>query len=55
VLRRDAAGHNAPGLYGAGSGLAAPGNQQFWQGTGGLTGLAEASDVFSSGLIGSDQ
>jgi hypothetical protein len=42
-------------LYGAGSGLAAPGNQQFWQGAGGLAGVAEARDRFSSGLVGSDQ
>ena len=42
-------------LYGSATGLAGAGNQQFWQGAGGVAGVAEAGDLFSSDLAGSDQ
>ncbi|HEV8424639.1 MAG TPA: hypothetical protein VGS14_05565 [Actinomycetes bacterium] len=59
VLHEDIGAIPDPGavnvLYGAGNGLAAPGNQQFWQGAGGVAGVAEADDLFSWALVGSDQ
>jgi hypothetical protein len=42
-------------LYGAAGGLSAAGNQQFWQGAGGVAGIAEDFDVFGWALVGSDQ
>jgi hypothetical protein len=43
-------------LYGgAAGGLSAVGNQQFWQGAGGVAGVAEDFDVFGFALVGSDQ
>jgi hypothetical protein len=42
-------------LYGAAGGLSAAGNQQFWQGAGGVAGVAEDFDVFGFALVGSDQ
>jgi hypothetical protein len=42
-------------LYGAGNGLDAAGDQQFWQGANGLAGVAEEGDIFTSSLVGSDQ
>jgi hypothetical protein len=42
-------------LYGAGGGLTAAGNQQFWQGAGGVVGTAEVGDNFGFALPGSDQ
>jgi hypothetical protein len=43
-------------LYGAAAGgLSAAGNQQFWQGAGGVAGVAEDFDVFGWALVGSDQ
>jgi hypothetical protein len=41
---RDAGAVNV--LYGWGSGLSSAGNQQFWQGAGGVAGTAEEEDVF---------
>jgi hypothetical protein len=42
-------------LYGSGSGLSSAGNQQFWQGAGGVAGTPEPDDEFGSALVGSDQ
>jgi hypothetical protein len=43
-------------LYGgAAGGLSAAGNQQFWQGAGGVAGVAEDFDAFAWALVGSDQ
>jgi hypothetical protein len=43
-------------LYGGGpGGLSAAGNQQFWQGAGGVAGVAEDFDAFGWALVGSDQ
>jgi hypothetical protein len=43
-------------LYGgAAGGLSAAGNQQFWQGAGGVAGVAEDFDAFGWALVGSDQ
>ena len=43
-------------LYGgAAGGLSAGGNQQFWQGAGGVAGVAEDFDAFGWALVGSDQ
>ena len=43
-------------LYGgAAGGLSAVGNQQFWQGAGGVAGVAENFDAFGWALVGSDQ
>jgi hypothetical protein len=42
-------------LYGNGNGLSSAGNQQFWQGTGGVAGTPEPDDEFGSALVGSDQ
>jgi FG-GAP repeat len=41
-------------LYGGGGGLAAAGNQQFWQGAGGIAGTAEVGDNFGSALAAGD-
>jgi hypothetical protein len=42
-------------LYGNGNGLSNAGNQQFWQGAGGVAGTPEPDDEFGSALVGSDQ
>ena len=42
-------------LYGSGSGLTSAGNQQFWQGAGGVAGSPKPGDEFGSALVGSDQ
>jgi hypothetical protein len=41
-------------LYGSPGGLAAAGNQQFWQGAGGIAGTAEVGDNFGSALAAGD-
>jgi hypothetical protein len=41
-------------LYGAGGGLGAAGNQQIWQGAGGIAGTAEVGDNFGSALAAGD-
>jgi hypothetical protein len=42
-------------LYGTAGGLSGTGSQQFWQGAGGLAGIAEGFDVFGWALVGSAQ
>jgi hypothetical protein len=43
-------------LYGAAAGgLSGAGDQQFWQGAGGVAGIAEDFDAFGWALVGSDQ
>jgi hypothetical protein len=41
-------------LYGSAGGVTAAGNQQFWQGAGGVAGTAEASDMFGRSLVAGD-
>ena len=41
-------------LYGSAGGLTAAGNQQFWQGAGGVAGTAESSDAFGWSLAAGD-
>lgn len=41
-------------LYGTGSGLSSAGNQQFWQGAGGVAGTAEEEDVFGWAVSAGD-
>ena len=41
-------------LYGAAGGLSAAGNQQFWQGAGGVAGTAEQGDGFGFALAAGD-
>jgi FG-GAP repeat len=42
-------------LYGAAGGLTGTGSQLFWQGAGGVAGVAEDFDAFGWALVGSDQ
>ena len=42
-------------LYGGAGGLTGTGSQLFWQGAGGVAGVAEDFDAFGWALVGSDQ